>query len=151
MERPETLWELDLPPGRSPPGRARLCVLNTMAHAPIDAASWAGFEHHERGGGMSLYESISPLLQTALPIRRRCRQAICSCSHRDPCSLSFVLRSMGAFSAAPFLKMRGAIAMLSRFEMGGNGSLADKLRKLGHTEAGYPGLFIALARMKASS
>jgi hypothetical protein len=37
---------------------------------------------------------------------------------------------MEAFSAAAFVKMRGAIAMLSRFEMDGNGSLGDKLRKL---------------------
>jgi hypothetical protein len=90
MERREMLWELDLPPSRSPAGRARPYVLNAMAHVPIDAAAWAGLEHHEPCGGMSL-ESLSPVLQTALRIRRRCRQAICSSSHRDPCSLSFVL------------------------------------------------------------
>jgi hypothetical protein len=98
-----------------------------------------------------LYESISPVLQTALRICRRCRQAICSSSQRDPCSLSFVLKSIGVFSAAGFLKVRGAIVMHSRFEMGGNGSFADKPLKLGHTQTGYPGMFIALERIIASS
>jgi hypothetical protein len=81
-----------------------------------------------RRAAVCLYESISPVLHTALRIRRRCRRAICSCSHRDPRALSFVLELLGAFSAADFLKVRGAIALRSRFEMDGNGSLADNLR-----------------------
>jgi hypothetical protein len=62
-----------------------------------------------------------------------------------------MLQWIGAFSAGDFLKVREAIAMLSRFEMGGDDSLADNPRKFGHTEAGCPGMFIALERMKATS
>jgi hypothetical protein len=59
-----------------------------------------------------------------------------SCSRRDPFSHSFVLQSIRVFSAADFLKVREGRARHSRFEMGGNGSLACNPRKLGIQKPG---------------
>jgi hypothetical protein len=136
MERPATLWVLDLTTEpQSGWSSTAVCVERHGSRA----CRWRALGRSGTSRSMQRYV----LMRVCLPFSRlRCgylaatggRSA--SCSRRDPFSHSFVLQSIRVFSAADFLKLREGRAMPSRFEMGGYGSLAYNPRKLGIQKPG---------------